>query len=113
MFSAFPPLISVAKLCYLRRLDLLHFLRRLPRSFLAEVVFLLAGKVLDPPIRDSRLPFDPVSYPEKPTPSRPHDRTVTRVRLTRRSSLLPELSYMVLRGGNGSKDIESRAGSLG
>ena len=115
IFSAFPPLVSVAKLCYLRRWDLLHFLRQFPRSFLAEVVFLLTGIVIapDPPIRDSHLPFSIASYPEKPTLGKLHDRVITHVRLTHRASLLPESGYAVLRGGDGNGDIRPCVCGLG
>jgi hypothetical protein len=105
VFSAFPPLISAAKLCYLHRLDLLHFLRRLPRSFLAEVVFLLTGIVRSPPTRDAHLPFNIASYPEKPTLAKPTDRTITHDRRTRQPPLPPWLSYAARRRGD--RDIES------
>ena len=77
MFSALPPLISVVKLCYLHRLDLLHSLRRVPRSFLAEVVFLITGNESNPPIEESPLPFHihiKLSS-EKSTHDRPDDQS--------------------------------------
>jgi hypothetical protein len=76
VFSAFPPLISVAKLCYLRRLDLLHFLRQLPRSFRAEVVFLLTGNESAPPTEDSPLPFHITLSPKKSTLDKPDDQSI-------------------------------------
>jgi hypothetical protein len=116
IFTVFPPLILVAKLFYLHRWDLLHFLRRLPRSFLAEAIFLLTGIVIAPdhPIRDNHLPFYIASYPEKPTLGKSHDRTIIGFRFAHRSSQLPGLGYVVLqRGdGDGDEDIRSRACGL-
>jgi hypothetical protein len=101
----------VLKLCYFHRWDLLHFLRRFPKSFLLEVLFLLTGIeiVPDPPIVDSHLPFNIASYPEKLILGKPSDRIIIRVRLVRRSSLLPGLDYAVLRGGDKDEDVRSCA----
>ena len=76
MFSALPPLISVVKLCYFRRLDLLHSLRRVPRSFRAEVAFLLTGNESGPPTEDSPLPFHITLSPKKSTLDKPDDQSI-------------------------------------
>jgi hypothetical protein len=76
VFSAFPPLISVVKLSYLRRLDLLHSLRRVPRSFRAEVVFLITGNESGPPIKGSHLPFHITPSPETSTLGKPDDQSI-------------------------------------
>jgi hypothetical protein len=76
IFSALPPVISVFELIYLRRPDLSSFFRRLPRSFLAEVRFLLTGKVSDHPVGDSNLPFYVALDPEEPTLGKSDDRSI-------------------------------------
>ena len=105
----------MAGLCYLHRWDLLHFLWRLPRSFLAEVVFLLTGIVVgpDPPIRDSHLPFNIASYPEKPALGKLHDRAITYVRITPQSLFQLGLGYAALREGARNEDTSPRACSFG
>ena len=72
-----------------------------------EVLFLLTGIeiVPDPPIVDSHLPFNITSYPEEPTLGKPSDRIIIRVRLIRRSSLLPGLDYTVMRGEDKDEDV--------
>jgi hypothetical protein len=58
IFSATPTLLSTLKLGYVCGWDLLHFLQRLPRLFLAEVIFLLTG------IESDLLPFSVTPYVE-------------------------------------------------
>jgi hypothetical protein len=107
--------MSVTGLCYPHRWDLLHLLRRFPRSFLVEVVFLLVGIIVgpDPPIGGNHLPLNIASHPENPTPVKPHDRAITYIRLTPRSLLQLRLGYAVLREGAGDGDTRTCACSLG
>ena len=55
VFAAAPALISALELIYSRRRDLLHFIRLLPRFFLAEVLYLATGKELGDPVHNSQL----------------------------------------------------------
>ena len=89
---------------------MLHFLRCLPRSFLAESVFLLTGVEPRPPIQDIHLPFNVTPNLEELTPSKLHDRIITSVQLTYKPLLFPELDSAVLRGVDG--DGQTRCFSI-
>jgi hypothetical protein len=66
----------VVKLCYLHRLDLLHSLRRVPRSFRAEAVFLLTGNESGAPTEDSPLPLHIILSPERSTLDKSDDQSI-------------------------------------
>jgi hypothetical protein len=98
LFFTVPTLISTVKFVYSRRLDLYHLLQRLPKLCLAEARYLLTGKVQNPDIQDSHLPFNITSYPERPVLGKPRNQIVTNVQLTHQPLILPELDYAMWSG---------------
>lgn len=95
LFAAVPPLIPTAKLIYTSRWDLLRFLRRLPRLFLAEVAFLLTGIESCPPNQVTHLPFHITIDPKELTRGKLRDQITMSVRSTYQPPLLPELDPTV------------------
>jgi hypothetical protein len=63
----------VAKFCYGCRAAMLGSLLRFPRSVLAEVKYLLTGRVST---KDGHLPSYIVSFPKEPTLEKPDDRSI-------------------------------------
>lgn len=63
------------------------------RGFAAEARHFFIGKELDPPIRDTHLPFNVTSLPKKPTVSKPCDQMTVSVPSTHQPPYLPELDH--------------------
>ena len=66
----------VAKFCYGRRAAILDSLLRFPRSVLAEVKYLLTGRVSKSSTKDGHLPTYTVSFPMEPTLAKPDDLSI-------------------------------------
>ena len=66
----------VAKFCYGCRAAILDSILRFPRSSLAEVKYLLTGRVSNSPTKDSHLPTYTVSFPMEPTLAKPDDLSI-------------------------------------
>ena len=99
LFAAIPPLIPTVNLVYASRWDMLHLIRRLPRSFLTEVTFLLTGVEPYGPIQDTHLPFNATPDLEKLTSGKLCDQIIMSVRSTHQP--LPFLESDSLWGADG------------
>lgn len=90
LFFILPTFISTVEFCCSPRLNPpLQLLTK--HGYAAEARYFFTGKGPDQPIRDSHLPFNATSHPEKPTPSRPRDQMVISVPRTCRTPCSPEL----------------------
>ena len=89
IFFILPTLVSTIE--FLRSPRLISPLQPLTEHGLAaEVRYFFTGKELDPPIRNTHLPFNVVSHPGKPTVSKPCDQMVVSVPATRQPPYSPE-----------------------
>ena len=92
LFFALPALVSTVEFC--RSPNLNPPLQLLTKyGYAAEARYFFAGKEPDPPIRDSHLPFNVISHPEKPTASKPRDQMIVSVPSTRQPPYSPELDH--------------------
>ena len=89
LFFILPTLGSTIEfLLSMRRSSLLPLLTE--HGFEAEMRYLCTGKEPDPPVRESRLPFNATSLPEKPTVSELYGRMTVSFPLTRQPPYSPE-----------------------
>ena len=68
--------MNVANFCYGCRAAILDSLLRFPRSSLAEVKYLLTGRVSNPSAKDGHLPSYIVSFSREPTLAKPDDLSI-------------------------------------